>query len=74
MIKLLTKRWENCLLILITARNIDGFKVGAKVGLVRNESMGEFRQYVFGEPIVFDGSLSHFAITESNTGRALFIF
>ena len=30
---------------------------------------GEFRQYVLGEPIVFDGALDHFALNESNRER-----
>lgn len=32
---------------------------------------GEFRQFVCGEPIVFDGSLDHFALNESPTDRVI---
>ena len=33
--------------------------------------MGEFRQHVEGEPIIFDGSLDHFAINESDIDRTI---
>ena len=33
--------------------------------------MGEFRQHVEGEPIIFDGSLDHFAINESDVDRTI---
>lgn len=32
---------------------------------------GEFRQHVCGEPIIFDGSLDHFALNESNKDRTI---
>lgn len=32
---------------------------------------GEFRQFVCGEPIIFDGSLDHFALNESATDRVI---
>ncbi|HET7115650.1 MAG TPA: aspartyl/asparaginyl beta-hydroxylase domain-containing protein [Hanamia sp.] len=33
--------------------------------------MGEFRRHVEGEPIIFDGSLDHFAINESDFDRTV---
>lgn len=33
--------------------------------------MGEFRQHRCGEPIVFDGSLDHFALNESDVDRTI---
>jgi beta-hydroxylase len=33
--------------------------------------MGEFRQQVAGEPIIFDGSLDHFAVNESDEDRTI---
>lgn len=32
---------------------------------------GEFRQHICGKPIIFDGSLDHFAINESNEDRSI---
>lgn len=33
--------------------------------------MGEFKQHICGEPIIFDGSLDHFAINESDEDRTI---
>lgn len=33
--------------------------------------MGEFRQHVCGKPIIFDGSLDHFALNESDEDRTI---